>query len=265
MHRAIQFLSLSSLFSVIGLAGIALGADPAKSKEQPTEKPKAAPRVVGHAPFGVAAGTTRKITLYGFRLDGVTAVSIAPEQVKAKIVGKGKGPIPDKFDAKKIGDTQVEIEFAVPADAKESFTITLDTGDGKSEPQKIAIDAPGRVILEKEPNGGFRNATSIAIGQVAEGVIERGQDVDTFRVAGPPGKRVRLSVLAEQYGSTLDAAISVYSSSGGILASADDSPNGKDPSIGLNIPPAGEFFVVVYDAHDSGSNRHAFRLVVREE
>jgi hypothetical protein len=267
--RRISKAILLSLLAVVLCAGTSMADD--EAREETVGK---TPKIVFSSPQGVRPGT-QKYTLRGTKLDDVTAADVrfaadgkpadAPP-IAVKIIAKSKS-------AGAVGDSQIELEFAVASDARQSIVIRLKNaaGDGNAFVLPGVVDGQGRRMTastEREPNEGFRNATPIALCEFADGAIERAQDVDVFRFSAKRGDRLAISVFAARGGSPLDATLSIFDAQGRTLAIVDDMPKAKgdatldshDPQVEFVAPSTGDFFLSVQDADDAGSTLHAYRL-----
>ncbi len=217
-----------------------------------------APEVRAAVPLGVPAGATTRVTLRGLRLDGVTAVRCHEPTARARPLGPAQ-PIGN------AGETQLDVEVTVPADAPpEWLTLSLIGPAGESKPHRLLVDDEP-VTAEKEPNDGFRQAQPITLPATVAGAIQTPRDVDVFRFAGRRGQRVVAEVLAARLGSPLDASLTLYDAAGRILASADDSRGSADPVLEFTLPRDGVYFLAVNDAQDAGGPGHVYRLLVRAE
>jgi hypothetical protein len=250
-------------FVVAVLLGAA-AALPAQDKKPPDKKD--APQVVVAVPLGVPAGKTTKVTLRGLKLDTATEVRLKVPKATVKVVGKGKATVPNMQEAKRVGDTQVEVEVTLPADVPEGTAeLTVVTPAGDSAPHKLLVEKTIPVVAEKEPNDGFRQAQAIALPQAVDGTISRNQDVDVYRFDGKAGQRVVIEVLAARYGSALDSFLMLHDADGRLLATSDDIEGSTDSRVEAVLPQAGAYFVSVLDAHDTGGPAHVYRLVVKEK
>lgn len=246
--------------TVFLVAGAAL---PARDKKPPE---KDAPRVIVAVPLGIPAGKATKVTLRGLKLDTATEVRFPTPKATAKVLSKGKAAVPNMQDAKHVGDTQVEIEVTLPADAPEGAAeFTVLTPAGESGPHKLLVEKTIPVIAEKEPNNGFKQAQPVALPQAVDGVIGQNQDVDVFRFEGKAGQRVLIEVLATRYGSALDSYLSLHDADGKLLATNDDIEGSTDSRIEVALPKDGAYFASIIDAHDTGGPAHVYRLVVKEK
>ncbi len=232
----------------------------AQDKKKP-EKP-AAPRVLVIVPLGAAAGKTTKLTIRGLSLDKATDVKI--EHGTAKLISKGAASVPDK-NPDKVGDTQVVVEVTLDAKLLDgAVSLTVVTPAGETKPHKLLVEMTLPVVVEKEPNEGFKQSQEIKLPVVIEGAIDRPKDVDVFRFAGKKGQKLTAEVLAHRHGSPLDAMLTLYNAAGQQVAFNDDlAPDTRNARIDVVLPADGDYFLVLIDAHDSGSAAHVYRLVVK--
>jgi hypothetical protein len=193
---------LSMTIGPVAAALLLAGLPTAAQDQKKTEK-KAPPRVVVVVPLGAAPGKATSLTIRGAGLDKATDVKVVGG--KAKIVGKGTAPVPDK-NPDKVGDTQVVAEVTLDEKLPAGpITLVVVTPDGDTKPHQLLVEAALPVVAEKEPNEGFKQAQEIQLPVVIEGMIERPKDVDVFRFTGKKGQKVTAEVLAHRYGSPLDA------------------------------------------------------------
>ena len=214
-------------------------------------------------PIGLATGSTTKLTVRGLLLDEASEVRVQGSPLVLKILSKGKAPLPANTDPKILGDTQVEIEATAAADLPPGeVQFTLLTPKGESAPHTLLVVAKDKLVANREPNGGFRDAQPIEPGQVIEGTIESPRNVNVYRLDLTAGQKLVAEVLAARYGSALDPLLTLYDSRSRLLATADDSV-GTDPRLELTIGEAGTYYLVLVDALDQGGVTHPFQLVTR--
>jgi hypothetical protein len=244
------------------LAPALLALLPALTPAQKKPAPRNVPRIIVASRLGVAPGATVRLDLRGLKLDEVTGVRCAPKGT-AKVLKKAKVGVPNGQDASRVGDSHAEVELTVPADvAGNTITLVAQSRGGDSAPYTLALDRTP-VLAEKEPNGGFKQAQPIKVGQVVEGAIDRSLDVDTYRFAGKAGQKLVLEVLAARHGSALDSLLTLYDARGRIVDSNDDLPDSTDSRLEVTLRAAGSYYVTVQDANDQGGPAFVYRLVVR--
>ena len=241
-------------------------ADEKKDKKE--EKKPEPPRVAVALPLAVSAGTTNQIKIRGQNLTNVTELRFTNDAVKAAVSLKpgAKVDVPKDADAKKIGDTQVEVEVSFPADAAPGTNyFTLASTNGVSAAHPLIVLPSGELVEEKEPNGGFKQAQPLAAGRTLLGMVKESGDVDVFRVEGKAGDRLVIEVNAARSGSALDALVMLYDVAGHILAVNDDAGGSTDSLLRHRLPADGACLVSVIDAHDRGGPTHAYLLRVTVE
>lgn len=233
---------------------------------QPKKPADALPRIIVAQPLGVEPGKPTRVTLRGLNFDGVTAVQCHAPHGRARLLGppaKVPKPSPQQMPVE-IGDRELAIEVTLPADfANPTVAVSLTSAAGIGPPHRLIVEDGTPRVAEKEPNNGFREAQAVPVPVVIEGRISRSPDVDVFRFAGKAGQRVSLEVLAARFGSPLDGFLLLCDARGRILASCDDAGGSPDPALTVTLPADGDYHVCVSDAHDLGSEAHAYRLVIR--
>ena len=253
MHRSI---------AIPLLLGLAILPGAAQDKKKPA--PKNEPNVLLTIPLGAAPGKTTKITIRGSNLDTANEVKVVDNKGTVKILNKGKAGVPDK-NPEKVGDTQIEIELKLDAKfSGESIALVVVTHNGETKPHLVLVETVLPVVAEKEANDGFRSAQAVTFPIVIEGAINRPKDVDVFRFEGKKGQKLHAEVLASRHGSPLDAMLSLFDARGESLAFNDDfTKEHHDAKIEFTLPADGTYYLSLIDAHDSGTNLHVYRLVVK--
>ena len=256
---------MNRFFSVLPLCSLCLCgylSSPAQAQDKKKDEKKLPPQVKVVLPLGAAPGKTTKLTVRGHQLDKATDVKV--EGAKVKIVSKGPAGVPDK-NPDKVGDTQVVIELSLPDQLKgDSVPLVVVTPEGDTKPHPVLADRSSGVIAEKEPNEGFKQFHNLKVPALVEGAIDRPRDVDVYRFEGKAGQKVHAEIIANRHGSALDAMVTVFNAKVQQLAAADDfDPTHRDARLDVTLPADGAYFIVVVDAHDTGSAVHAYRLVVK--
>lgn len=228
--------------------------------EEPADKPL--PRVALTAPLALPVGAKTKVLVRGWNLQEVSEVRSEPALGPVLLAGKDKAAIPGRQDAKQIGDTQVEVEVELPADALPGeLTLILISPHGEVR-QPIYVGSEIPAVLEQEPNDGFRSAQPIVCPQVIDGQIHGDRNVDVFRLELAEPRRMVLEVIAQQRGSALDSVLTLFDQEGRIVSVHDDGPQRGDSRIERELP-AGRYYISLQDALDRGGPAHPYRLQVR--
>jgi Bacterial pre-peptidase C-terminal domain len=237
---------------------------PVAAQDKKKTTTKGEPRISFTVPLGAAPGKTTKLTIRGHYLDYAKEVRITDGKGSVKILSKGKASVPDK-NPEKVGDTQIVIEFSLDKQLTgDSVSLVVVTPTGESKPHPVLIETDLPLIQEKESNDSFRAAHPLVLPVVIEGVINRPRDVDVVRFDGKKGQKLHCEVLASRYGSPLDAILTLYDAKGQQLAVNDDfDKNHRDAKIETVLPADGTYYLSLIDAHDSGSELHIYRLIVK--
>ncbi|MFM7845765.1 MAG: DVUA0089 family protein [Planctomycetota bacterium] len=254
----------------------------AQDKPAAPDKP---PRIALANPLAVMPGSPVKVVLRGWDLEQATEIRSTNPRVQIKLLGKGKAAVPNKQDAKQVGDTQLEFEVTVPAEEPAGDTkLTVVGAQQESAAHILLIGSPYPRIVDTEPNDGFRQAQVVQFPQVVDGQIHGDQNVDlfVFELAAP--QQVVIEVLARHYGSGLDSLLTLFSERGVVLAAVDDTvaaapgtaagtaPGDQQKSAATSLSadariermlPAGKYFVCLQDAFDHGGVTHPYRLIFR--
>jgi hypothetical protein len=268
----------ATLLILIGCAFYA--AVSAQDKPATPDKP---PRIAMANPLAVMPGSPVKVLLRGWELEQATEVRSSNPRVQIKILGKGKAAVPNKQDAKQVGDTQLELEVTVPADEPAGeMKLTVVGSKQESAAHGLLIGSPHPRLVDTEPNDGFRQAQAVQFPQVVDGQIHGDQNVDLFLFELDAPQQVVIEVFARQYGSGLDSLLTLFSDRGVVLAAVDDTVAAA-PVAGAGdqqksaasaaalsadarierLLPAGKYFICLQDAFDHGGITHPYRLVFR--
>jgi hypothetical protein len=178
-------------------------------------------------PFGVKRGTAVELQLRGHNLDGA-----------------------DKLT--------VQVAADAPAGRQE---IRARTSHGYSNPQPFeAGDLPE--VMETEPNNANDKANAITAPVVVNGRIGEAKDSDVFRLKSAADQRLVLEVRARQFGSPLDALLTLMDTNGVVLQRNDDA-NGLDARLEFDAKKDTEYLVALRDLTDRGGERFGYRLSIR--
>lgn len=235
---------------------VSLGlAQETKSEKQPI--------ILCAAPLAVVPGKESQLALRGAFLDEITAVKVAPNDIKVEIVAKGKTAVPQNYEAKRVGDTQAEIKFTLPPEtALGKLSLIAVSASGESAAYEIVVARPDDVIDEKEPNDSFKSAQNIPLGKSIIGVIGDARNVDVFRIEVAAGQKLIVETIAARAGSLLDPTLTLYDSKGRIVAANDDHAGTRDSRIEATLSQPGAYFVTVQDANDAGGPHFAYLLKI---
>jgi hypothetical protein len=248
------------------------------------------PRITAVAPFTLTPGQPTTLHVRGLKLDTATGVLVQPTTAGLVVqMGEAKkSPPPNGAEAKKYGDTEVEVKLtAVPSSAP--LQLIVETVAGRTPPVLLPVVAASDSIEEKEPNGAFREAQPIGFDKIVRGCINTDKDVDVFRFEGKRGMQITVVAQAPRWPSLLDPMLTLFSASGQIVAFGVTRPSfketpapgfaaGIDPyrtsrgnpwadadcRIAVTLPGDGPYLVSVYDAQDTGGPWHCYHLTVKE-
>jgi hypothetical protein len=259
---------MSCIRSLLILAVLAAASPFSRAAEDKKDgKTNEPPKIIGAFPFAVSAGATNKFKVRGLSLTNATALRFpTAEKLSAEIKSRGKAAVPEKADAKKVGDTQLEVELTLPNDFPPGdLAFFVHTPDGGTDTNQLRVIERAILFDEKEPNGGFRTPNQIKVPQTVRGFIEAANDVDIFQFERKAGQKLRVESLSVRYGSPLDPIVTLYDAKGHTLITSDDTTGSADASFRFSIAHAGNYFLGIVDAHDRGGATYGYVLVVREE
>ena len=244
--------------AAVFVAAVAFVSPNATSEDPPKEMP----RIAMCTPLFVVPKTTSKVVIRGWKIEPATEVLSDSPRVGIKILSKGAAAVPNKQDAKQIGDQQLEIEVTV-GDGTDLSTVNLTvvSPGGDSKPHSLLIGSPSAAIHDQEPNDGFRQAQVIQLPQTVDGLIHADGNVDVFAFDIVQPNRVTVEVNARKLGSGLDSLLTLYDSRFNIIADNDDHAESADSSLNAALHQ-GRYYLVLQDAHDHGGPAHPYRLTI---
>lgn len=142
-----------------------------------------------------------------------------------------------------------------------TYDVRLVGRFGVSNPRMFAVSRGLTDVEEKEPNNTPDKSQSVPINSAVNGTCD-GNGQDVFRFAARKEQRLSIECQAGKLDSELDAAMTVTTLSGGIIASSSDY-FGRDPFIDFAAPEDGEYLVVVHDLSYRGGM--PYRLVISDQ
>jgi hypothetical protein len=249
---------------VLGVTAV-IGAWPLHSADDKKPDKKEPPTVTMAVPFAVVPGRTNQIVVRGLSLTNASEIQIlsARQPLRVEIKSRGKATIPDKAEAKKVGDTQLEVELVLPEDTPMGgLPFVVQTPDGPTNTNLLYVVPEPLLLFEKEPNPGFRKSNSISVPQVIQGTMGEANDVDVFRFQGKAGQNVVAETRSADHGSLLDPIVTLHDDNGHVLATSDDA-RGRDARLEHVLPKDGFYFLSINDAHDRGGIVYGYLLEVR--
>lgn len=132
------------------------------------------------------------------------------------------------------------------------------TPRGYSNPQPFeAGDLPE--FMEAEPNNAGDKANAVGAPVVINGRIGEPKDVDVFRFKAPGDQKLVIEVRARQFGSPLDALLTLSDTNGAVLQRNDDA-SGLDARLEFDAKKDTEYLISLRDLTDRGGERFGYRL-----
>ena len=259
--RPAAFRFVISSFLVLAMISLSVRAEDKKP-----ETAKVIPHVLMTMPLAVARGSTTTLIVRGKGLADATDVQAEAHGSKlaVKIKSKGKADVPKPELAEKLGDTKVEIELEVPADAAgDEVKLAVIGPNGTSESHIVRLFSAAELIPEKEPNNGFTTAQAIESPITVIGSIGKENDVDVFRISGKAGQKLSAEVFAARLGSPLDSLLTLYDEQGRVIAQNDDANAAEgDSMLDVSLPHDGTFYIGLTDALGNGGDMYPYLLHV---
>jgi hypothetical protein len=215
------------------------------------------PMITSAYPVGCRRGTTTEVSLSGSgNLGGGYAVLFDGTGVQGEVVPPPAAEAGKPSDSAKL---KVTVEPGAVVGPRE---FRLITPRGASTVGVLVIgDEP--VVLEKEPNNTFAEATPIEPPAMLDGKLQSGEDVDSYRFQAAAGDEIvfacdsgrlqdRIHDLSPGGGGThSDPVLTLTDAEGRELAQADDY-RGPDPLLAFRFDKAGAYVIQIRDVRYSG-------------
>jgi Bacterial pre-peptidase C-terminal domain len=96
------------------------------------------------------------------------------------------------------------------------------------------------------------------------GVIEAPNQSHYVRIKAKSGSHYRCRIFAREYGSPLDATVSILDATGKQLKQADDVSNNRDPELHWDAPKNDEYLIAISDFHRQGGKEYEYLAVIEE-
>ncbi len=139
--------------------------------------------------------------------------------------------------------------------------IRIETSRGISNPIPFVIsNLPD--FLEAEPNQPTEKANAITPPVALNGRIQTEKDVDSFKFHAKKNERLVFEIMAERFGSPLDALLTLRDSKGNVLEKNDDAAE-ADARIDRTFAEEGDYTIGVEDLLQRGGPNFVYRLEVR--
>ncbi len=106
---------------------------------------------------------------------------------------------------------------------------------------------------------------TITVPCIVTGRISQPGDKDTFTFSSKKDQRWKLRVEAREFGSPLDAVLTIKNADGKQLATNDDTGDNRDPNLSWTAPSDGDFVLMLHDMYRQGSEKHWYRLSIEPE
>jgi hypothetical protein len=248
----------------VGVIAFVAGLIPVKAAE---EKKTEAPAITAISPLSLAPGTTTLLRVRGIKLDETTELRFAGEaqRISTELKEKRKTSVPAGFEEKEVGGTEAEFNITLPADFPNGVvSFSIVTSGGETSARELRVFTSAASVDDKDPNGGFREAQLVELGQVIRGSIKEEKDVDVFRFRGIAGQRIQADVVAARGGSLLDSILTLFDSRGILLGTNDDVGKSSDSTLTMTLPADGDYLLALQDVHDRGSSWHQYELTIKE-
>jgi len=259
MHHP-RFWTLATFASLLAVAG----AVPAGAVDTIPD----APTLSDIVPPSAARGQSVEITLSGQRLAGTKDLLCRFSAFPSLITPTDRGM---KAVVSAATDGQVKAKITVPADAPPGLhEIRCQTAQGVTTPTYFFVSQYAQVP-EKEPNNAIQQANPITAPTTIAGVVDGGEDQDTYAFTVKKGERLVFDVEGfKRYAppqnnmegvSYLDSFIILRDAQGKELAYDDDSTR-ADAFLAYEFPTEGKYFITIRDSLFRSRGDFHYRLTV---
>ena len=221
------------------------------------------PQILLCAPVAAIPGQTVKMIVRGFQLEKATEATSREKGVSLKLIGPGLPELLGLFDVKRFGNSRVELEVTLPADYPHpQLPLKVLTSIGTAEFTLPVLPILGGQ-LEIEPNPGVSQSQRLTLPTWTLGLIEKPLDVDVYALHVTAGEDISIHVAAENYGTPLDALLSIFDEQGQLIMTNDDYQGSHDAHLEFRAQVTGRVNIVVQDAQNTGGAAHGYQLSVQ--
>jgi len=174
--------------------------------------------------------------------------------------GKAGSTMKVKFIDNSGEATEEEITLPAEPSARHMVYLKNDPAPSGNFMRVSAFDN----FLEVEPNNKDANATNMEAPCALNGIIDKPEDEDRFKVKLKKGTKVDFFAYAQTLGSPLDPVLVVTNSKGAQLGANDDGGTSRrlDCKLSLTAPEDDEYVVVIRDHLMRGGLNYVYRIEV---
>ncbi len=206
-------------------------------------------------PLGARRGASAEYTLYGYNLRSVDRLLVGETAAEARIV--------------RTTDASVTFRLSVPASvAPGRYALRAFSGGVESHLSVplLVSDLDESLVL---PSTTRAAPQILSLPAAVTGVLDQRRAAAFFAFDAAAGQRITFRVDAMQLGFLLDPLIALYTTSGQLLASADDwleqngeEPPNLDPYLVHTFARAGRYILMLRDTAQRGDPNYVYRLSV---
>lgn len=168
-----------------------------------------------------------------------------------------------------LGDPSGEFieQIKLPSRADNAFVVTPNR-DGRRAPtgHRLRVNhLPNVGEGDSETNGNMNNlkdAPAHGVPVAFNGVIEKPDDMDYFKLRLKKGQAVTINCYASSMGSPLDSVINLFNGEDRKHIQGNDDQNGSDSVLTFTAPSDGDYFLRIRDHLKEGGPLFVYRLEV---
>ena len=211
--------------------------------------PPPKPELASLWPRGVERGKPTQVRLSGKHLLGASGVQFNNPQLTGRV-------LPDQQE--RADELLVEISPAAEL-TRGGYQLSIVTPGGTSAPLGVEVDDLPQ-LAEAEPNNRPGEAAPVALPAGLWGVLASRGDVDHVGFDAKAGQTIVCELSARQFGSALNAMLTLLDPAGQVVAANNDFDGQDDPLVAYTIPKDGRYTVRINDLARAGSEKHFYRL-----
>jgi hypothetical protein len=117
-------------------------------------------------------------------------------------------------------------------------------------------------FLETEPNNSTDKVNTVSIPVAINGKIKESKDIDRFKFKSDKDQKLVCEVVAQRFGSPLDALLVLTDAAGAVLQQNDDAL-AADARIEFDAKKDAEYLLAIRDLTERGGDNFAYRLSIR--
>jgi hypothetical protein len=229
----------------------------------------APPYLTSVSPTGAQRGSRVTLTVEGFNLSDTSEILWNKPGLTGKLVLNSETarvqPRPSldptkKFEGDRGTRNRVQIEISIDEKAEPGiYSFRLKTPLGTTNLSSFYVGAL-RETAEQESNDSLAEAQRLSLPTTVVGELQQLGDADSFKFTAKAGQQLVFNVVAAEFGSKLDAVLTLFDAQGRQLAENNDFQGQRDALLAHTFAADGDYTVRLTDLEKNGQPMTGARL-----